>query len=1246
MSRTTDFWDRLLLPPGTPGGQRAAVTAEGGRVTVGAGAGTGKTWVLSSRYARLLLTDPDRLPRDILTLTYTEAAAAEMRERIERRVRELLSAPGAPVSTERVQALLDGFGEGWISTIHAFAARLIRESGLSLNVDPRASLVSSPQEEEFWNELEDALEAAELRALAQIYGDDRLRRAAEALDADPTLGAALGRWGADGLRTLARQATELHASLGHTWTLMLDWADDAPRPDDPQVRAAHAAVTALLRPHWTAAWEAWSLVFRALGDEIAARGQKAREEGRSEGAAALLAACADRWARRMAAPEGPDDEALRLFYVDVAHNVKGASGPLFGAVKEILGMTVGDWQKEQDRDGDRTGLSAFAPDEPLAEPERRLRAALLRFCGTAWGLWDGMKRRRGLLSFSDMILHAREAVEDARVSREFRHILVDEFQDTDPLQFSMLETLREHEGAGLFAVGDPKQSIYRFRHADPALFARTIAEADVRVELNVSFRTRAALLKRINALFAHIWASGLGAAEGMEGLAFDPLSPVEAPPERDAGTLSPFSVLLSLRRGRGELPARERLARALAARIAGAVRSGQTVWDKAQGALRPVRWRDFAVLLRNRNSHDLLEHIFAEEGVPVLPDRSTDYFARGEVGDVIALMRTAADPGDEAALAGWLLSPLSGVPEAEALRCLEARADPPRGGSPTALADLLRERHPEAASRLSRLELLGRHKGPAALLEDLVRDRRWLSGYDPRYRLRALRNVRRALSLARAYQRGLALSLTGCARWMERSLRGGTRLEEPRWMDRDADAVLIATVHASKGLEYPVVAVFDTARRERPASLVPSRKLGLAFSGLPEFLPGPGEPHDDAGEEPRTMRWERLLSSQGDREEDMRLFYVAATRAQDALWLCGVVGEDAQGNRTLPRGRWTSLALAWLADEEGCGWPDLVNPEVRYVGEDGEHAAAPSAPGLRDAPPAAAPVPTAIPAPDRSGTTLASFSATSFALFEWCPLAWRRRYRQGLDLRWEVPDEGVPDPSGAPPPAGSGGAELGTLAHWILARWPSERVRPGERDTLSYWLSDPRVPARLPAGLRDVWRDPAARETLADWLGRFEGSEAGMEIRRALRMDRARREAPFRVRVGGLPLVGAMDVAWRSPDGPGRWRVLDYKITLPEDAPSELYRAQLAFYALVVRELADRRGEPFEEVDVGLVFLREGGRMGHRQAFPRNFGWDGLRARVLAAAQSAALGDWPPRTEHCRECPWAKGCPAAHGNRT
>ena len=1291
MDRLKGFWDPLLLPPDTPAGQRAAVTAGAGRVAVGAGAGTGKTWVLSSRYARLLLTDPECLPRDILTLTYTEAAASEMRERIERRVRELLSTPGAPVSVERVREVTDGFGEAWISTIHAFAARMIRESGLSLDLDPRASVVSSPQEDAFWNAIGDAVEGADLRGMARLSRNARLRAAAAALDDDRTLGAALDQWDGAKLRDLARDTAELHASLGHTWGQMLDWADAAPDPDDPLVRAASAAVTELLRPRWLSAWELWGSVFRALAGELADKAHKDRAEGKVESPAALLADCAELWMPRMEAAEWgssarePDDEALRLFTLDVlsaVRNLRGATGKLFGAIRDILGTTVGDWRKEQERSG-LPVLSGPAPEEPLAEPERRLRATLLRFCGTAWGLWDEMKRRRGLLSFSDMILHARGAAERARASREFRHVLVDEFQDTDPLQFSLLESLRERGGAGLFAVGDPKQSIYRFRHADPALFAGTIAQADERIELDVSFRTRGPLLRRINGLFAHIWSSGLGSSAGLRGLAYEPLVPVEAPSARSGGTLAPFSVLLAARSGRGEADARERLASALAARIGDAVRSGRTVWDKAERRLRPARWRDFAVLLRNRNHHGLLERTFAAEGIPVRLDRSTEYFARGEVGDVIALLRAAADPGDETALSGWLLSPFSGVPRKEVLHLLEERAAELRAGRGEPLSGLLRERIPEAFERLVRLELLGRHRGPSALLEGFVRDRRWLSRYAPHHRLRALRNVRRALSLARAYQRGLAVSLAGCARWMERALRDGSRMEEPHWMDPDADAVLVATVHASKGLEYPAVAVFDTARRTASSSLGPSRTLGLAFSGLPDALADtPGEdtgadgPEAQGKPEPRTMLWERLLSSQGELEEDMRLFYVACTRAQDALCLCGFVGEDKDGNRTLPRDRWTSLALSWLAGEEGCDWQELGRPEVRYADEEGEGpnvspggpdhegperaeirveiGAEPGAEASGDV----AEVPLVpVPAPSLDGVTLASFSATSFALFEWCPLAWRRRYRQGLDLRWEIPDEAV---GGTGDAENAGGADLGTLAHWILARWPSDCPMPGERDTLSWWLSDPRVPKRLPANLREIWRDPGSREALADWLHRFEDSEAGAEIGGALRTGRARREAGFRVRVGGsgLPLVGAMDVIWRSTGAAGLWHVRDYKITLPSGAPDELYRSQLAFYALAVRELAERASEKdaeggktgltkqkFEAVDVGLIFLREGGLIGSRRSFPRDFEWDGLRARVLEAARGAALGDWPARTDRCRECPWAGNCPGRRRGR-
>ena len=151
------------LPPDTPKGQRDAITAYDKTITVEAGAGTGKTWVLSQRYLNLLLNDDDLLPADILTLTFTEAAAGEMKERIEQLITKSLDLfPNA----ERKQKVLDGLSDSWISTIHSFAGRLIRESGLSLDIDPMASVIPAYQEQSFW---EDSLRGGEDQFLVQNH---------------------------------------------------------------------------------------------------------------------------------------------------------------------------------------------------------------------------------------------------------------------------------------------------------------------------------------------------------------------------------------------------------------------------------------------------------------------------------------------------------------------------------------------------------------------------------------------------------------------------------------------------------------------------------------------------------------------------------------------------------------------------------------------------------------------------------------------------------------------------------------------------------------------------------------------------------------------------------------------------------------------------------------------------------------------------------------------------------------------
>lgn len=1213
-----------LLPADAPDGQRRAVGADERLVAVGAGAGTGKTWVLANRYARLLLEDPSLLPRDILTLTFTEAAADEMRQRIEARVRELVVMPSPPFDAARGRALMDGLGEAWVSTIHSSAKRLIREGGLALDIDPMSTLISDPQEAGFWESVREGIEHAAMADLARPWGDERIVSAAAALDEDPILGAAVGRWGADALAHLAKETTELHASMGRSWEQMICWADIASTGDDPLVESARAAVEPIVRAELRRMWDTWAEVFGALRDMISMKGEEDRRKGKQGSATVLLAELMDRWSAAMSAGE-PDDGELRAFCLDVMdRGMKPHGYEPFKSVKAMLGMTLGDWRKAQS--GHVVALAAVPPGAPLPEPERALRSTLLRLCATSWGLWDAMKRRRGLLTFSDMILHARAALGAGAVERTFRHVLVDEFQDTDRLQFDMIEALVASDRAGkagsLFAVGDIKQSIYRFRHAEPELFAQTIGRADANVELDVSFRARASLLERIDGLFSHIWRDGLGTSDAMAKMKFEPLSPAPLGPERDAGTIPPFSVLLATKDDEKIAAVRERLARALARRIAAWVEEGRTVWDKQGRALRPVRYRDFAVLARTRTSHGLLEDVLASEGVPAVQDRSRSWMSRGEVGDVVCLLRVAASADDEAALAGWLLSPFSGVSMEDALRCLERAPSLP-------LADAIAELLPDASARLERLRRVGSHEGPSALLALLDRDRRWAERYAPRDRLRAVRNVRHALSLARTFQRGDEASLSACADWLDRSMRGGVAMEEPTWRSPGDDAVLLSTIHAAKGLEWPVTVLFDTSdRKERGgkgSALRPSAPLGLASSSLLD------EGLSDKGATPISSMWHALLSEQGELEEDMRLFYVAATRAQDSLVHCGLAEQD-DGALVPMESTWTELLIGHMKERGDCG-EDLMGPDVSLVApEDASH---PLRTSTRSG--AVLPAPRMIVLPPHDGPTLAELSATSFALFEWCPFAWRRRYRQGLDLRWESPDRGALAEMGREAPS-AGGAELGSLAHWIMARWPS--LDGDEEAELDRLLGDRSTLLRLPSYLRDTWRDEEAKAALRGWLSHFASSPTGEEVRRALRMG-ARREARFDVPLEGLRLVGSMDIVWRGPsdDGEDRilWRVLDYKITTAQDAPPGLYEAQLGFYALALREMARAAEEACDEMEVGLVFLREGGRMERRRAGDE----DELKAKIFDAARRGAVGDCPPRHEHCPACPWRGGCPAA-----
>ena len=247
--------------------------------------------------------------------------------------------------------------------------------------------------------------------------------------------------------------------------------------------------------------------------------------------------------------------------------------------------------------------------------------------------------------------------------------------------------------------------------------------------------------------------------------------------------------------------------------------------------------------------------------------------------------------------------------------------------------------------------------------------------------------------------------------------------------------------------------------------------------------------------------------------------------------------------------------------------------------------------------------------------SLRQISATSFALYEWCPFAWRRSYRQGRTLTWEDPAEKAEsfDQDGY-----TGGAEVGSIAHWILARWPE-----GEdyESRLDYWLHDKAVLSLLPGHLRAAWRknDKNPDSPLREWLLRFAESDTGKLLRS--RTD-IQREKVFRLPVNEYTsLAGAIDAVFGN-------EIIDYKITSVDNAPKGLYESQLDFYALVLHMMTGA-----ENVKTNIAFLREG-----KTESRVITDFAGIQERVIIAAEECACGKYPPNHKHCGSCPYKKGC--------
>ena len=859
----------------------AALTDHERSLLVEAGAGSGKTALLAGRVA--LLISAGIHPKDIAAITFTEAAAAELLERIESIVRVLLSG-GVPVElaealpsglTEvqktHLQNGADALDEITCTTIHGFCQQLIRPFPVETGLDPGATIIDPAAAELAYQDLMEAW-------LSARFGRDR---AAEGLGRIPPMEDVGGE--EDFFAELLLRAPDETLELIQRTSQFLKVHRTAQAAGAKIDQAAFAKITDAAN-----AFAAWyndcgvvEPVTAGLLDDLGRISDMARE-------AALQPLTGRRIAELLfheppsACKKGQREfkqwrvktrwkDAAKTVGRSVAHgeHLSAAGEGRYGACAEAYGAVC-------------SGLGARAFERFVAEFDA------LR------DLYRDYKRNAALLDFDDLLHHARDLLKNNETVRvalaeRYSHILVDEFQDTDPVQAEIIWRLAGegdpaspwHEHAirpgALFLVGDPKQAIYRFRGADVQTYLvakRALSERDPASILKISanFRTQEPILKYVNEHFQGV----LDEARGQPG--FTALTATR--PAGDEPSIAAFDIALDDRHkdAKGNLLV-DRIRREEAVVVADIVRrliGAYPVWDKDERKFRPARAVDIALLAPTGTSLWIYEQALERREIPIATQAGKGFFRRQEVQDLIAIARAIADSRDTLALGALIRGPLVGLTEeriADEIESLQARSE---GAGRLNLwtepgwigSDVLRQ----TLTVLQNLARKARQTTPYHLLAEAVEElhvRSILKARHPRGAERALANIELVLEMARAYGgRGIG----DFARALWQRWNDGDAQAEGR-PDAEADAVSIITMHSAKGLEWPIVIPINSTTK-------PWSDMGFLYRRRDDSVHFKvfGFPSSDY----ETVRQEETEEL---RRERIRLWYVALTRARDLLLL-------------------------------------------------------------------------------------------------------------------------------------------------------------------------------------------------------------------------------------------------------------------------------------------------------------------------------------------------------------------------
>lgn len=1201
--------------------QQAAIDSRGQTLLLSAAAGSGKTAVLVERIIRRLLDK--EYPIDItelLVVTFTKAAAAEMRDRIGTALMKALSETKDP-RVERQLALLPS---AQISTLHAFCQHVIRKYFYTIDLDPAFSIAGEEElnllrrqvlEDVFLSYYEDDEKASILYPLADMFGSDR---------GDDIL-----------MDTVSRMYTYARSLA---WPE--HWLKEAARAYDV---APDAVIDDMV---WAGPIK--DAVRRILEEDARLYdGVLYHLRQREAFAPACDTFVAEQAALRQAAQARSWDDLSRF--------VRAIDFPRLKSLRKLSDDDKAVWERckkvrdDVKKDVIKTLQAVYfsaTPEEwldgmramkPVMDGLVTLTLDFAKAYGTA-------KKEKGWIDFSDLehfclqILLAPDASPEHPVPSaaaeelrsQYEEVFIDEYQDTNGVQELITRLVSGEDNR--FMVGDIKQSIYRFRLADPTLFlekyqsfSRDEKAVQRCIDLGRNFRSVPVVLDAVNAVFSRAMTAE---AAGMDYGEREKLYAGRQAPDDERWIGGPVEVDIvptpSDEEDDDGSMAFEKECRFIAGRIGELLASGRMAARK-DGALEPLSYRHIVVLLRSMaGKADVLIQALQEGGIPSYAEQSGGYFAAVEVQVMLALLRCIDNPEQDLAMAAVLRSPLVGLDET-ALAGVRLAGDGTLWQNlPAFVASLPdgvdeKEDLQQFMAAFDSWRTYSRRHGVAELLQRLYDDTAYVDfvGAMPGGDVRQA-NLKALYDRARQYEEAGFRGLFRYLQLMDKMKEDGLDLAPAKVVSEKEDVVRIMSIHKSKGLEFPVVFVADMGkafnRRDTQDQILFHNRLGI---GLKQYDPEWRMSYP-------TLIWSGIAAQlrwEGTAEEE-RILYVAMTRARDQLILTGHsshIDRDWQ--------RWTSrlnpaqaksyfdwvmpAALAPFgakADADyarpGAAWQDAIW-QVRIARavpagtvEEGAYDGEPRLEALRRGDLTGTPVPSWLDeqlswqyAYPQAVRTAAKFSVSEV----------KRRYQELHSD--ELQDEAalsVPAAAVIPTAPGEDDA-FATLPSWLAGE--EAAVSGAQRGTALHKALQYITPAadQTTATLRreidafvrqGLLSREEAKLVYVPVLAAFCQSDIG---RRMAESPELHREYPFTVLLaGGDPLPetetgeqiliqGVIDCLFREDDA---WILVDYKSDRLEtaDAFRSRYAVQLALYKRAVEQITHR---PVEETYIYSLHLQQ-----------------------------------------------------------